>query len=106
MHRNTNIQKVRANDKKPLPNGLFYIGRRWFQKTYGNTYHTVEIKDVYNQKQLTYTSMEYGYGESFRQTAHKWLLDNNYDVPENYGDFIQKCNIEYMVIDVDRKKDL
>lgn len=42
-------------------------GRRWFQKTYGQTYNTVRIfKDG---KQVAYLPIEYGYGEFYLQRA-------------------------------------
>lgn len=42
--------------------------RRWFQKTYGNTYHSVK---VYVDNELIGTSGKtYGYGDSYLQTAH------------------------------------
>ncbi len=93
-------------DKKPLPDGLFIIGRRWFQRSYGNTYHTVEIKDVFSQKQIIYTDMEYGYEDQYKDTAHRTLKALGYDVPESYEDFIRAPGVDFTVIDVDRKRDL
>ena len=49
-------------------------GRRWFQKTYGNTYHSVRIfKD---DKQVAYIPFIYGYGEQFLHTPYRdWETD-------------------------------
>lgn len=43
------------------------IGRRWFQKSMGNTYHTVQI--LLNGELLAESEMNYGYGDHYLQTA-------------------------------------
>jgi len=103
---NENIQKINVTGLKPLPNGLFIIGRRWFQRSYGNTYHTFEIKDVYNQKTLYMSDIEYGYGEQYLQGAHEWLKANGYDVPEEYYNFKMLPGVQHMATDVSTKKEL
>lgn len=94
---------------------LHIEGRRWFQKTFGNTYHSVRIfKDG---KQVAFLPFSYGYGEQFLQTAWEWLGNNGY--PEllernNNGGYkhFGTCYLRevlhgtYSVIDVQRKKDL
>jgi hypothetical protein len=65
-------------------NTLHISGRRWFQKTYGNTYHTASI---YINGQLVHkTPMEYGYGDMYLQTAVDWLKEHGH-LPANaeYG---------------------
>jgi len=61
---------------------LFIItGRRWFQKSYGNTYHTatMEVRDIDGNTVYTYKSGErYGYGEQFITTAMEYLLEAGY----------------------------
>jgi hypothetical protein len=55
---------------------IHVVGRRWFQRTYGNTYH---VADIYvNDKLVHTTPMEYGYGDQFQWTAAQWLEDNGY----------------------------
>lgn len=44
------------------------IGRRWFEKTNGNTYHSVEVYDE-SGKQIVRVPLAYGYGDQYRQTA-------------------------------------
>lgn len=94
---------------------LHIEGRRWFQKTYGNTYHSVRIwKDG---KQVAYLPFQYGYGEQWLQTAWEWLGENG--MPEllekhdngfwkNYGTryLREVLGGTYSVIDVERKKEL
>lgn len=93
-------------DKKPLPTGLLIIGRRWFQRSYGNTYHTVEIKNIFTQEQIIYTNIEYGYGDQYKATAHMALKKLGYDVPDSYEDFIRAPGVYFTVCDVERKRDL
>jgi hypothetical protein len=94
---------------------LHIEGRRWFQSTYGNTYHTVRIfQDGALVASLPY---QYGYGEQFLQTAWDWLGTNGH--PElaerntngsykHYGtQYLREVlHGTYSVIDVSRKKDL
>lgn len=46
---------------------LTIIGRRWFQRTYGNTYNTAEV--LINGKHAFKTVRQYGYGDHFRTIA-------------------------------------
>lgn len=52
---------------KQIPH-LTIIGRRWFDKVNGNTYHSVEIYDD-SGKQLARVPFAYGYGDQYQQTA-------------------------------------
>lgn len=45
-------------------------GRRWFQRSYGNTYHAVT---VYADGFSFHLPVQYGYGDQWRQTAREWL---------------------------------
>lgn len=86
---------------KKINGNIEVSGKRWFQKSYGNTYHSVK---VYVNDEVLTDSFAYGYDDGYRQTAHELLIKNGYDVPENYGEFIRMKNISFRVIDVDRKK--
>ena len=90
-------------------------GRRWFQKTYGNTYNTVYI--YRNGELAAKLPMEYGYGEYYLQRAFAWLGNNG--MPElletykngglkNYGtQYLREVmHGTHSVIDVARQKDL
>lgn len=46
-------------------------GRRWFQKSYGNTYHTVSVE--IDGKHVFTSPKEYGYDDQYLQTASDWL---------------------------------
>lgn len=89
-------------------------GRRWFQRTYGNTYNTVRIyKDG---KLIADLPLEYGYGDYYLQRAHEWLGQHDFpelaEKRENGGwvhhttIFFREHGISYDVADVPRQKDL
>ncbi len=82
-------------------------GRRWFQKTWGNTYHSVRI--FIDGQQAAYLPYQYGYGDQFLQTALDWLKANGYapqDAPYGTLYLRETLGATYSVIDVARKKDL
>ncbi len=50
------------------PSSITVLGRRWFQKTYGNTYHSVTVTNDDTGEQLR-EPFEYGYGDQWEETA-------------------------------------
>lgn len=83
---------------------LVIIGKKWFQKTYGNTYHTATIE--VNGRFLK-SKIKYGYGNQYLLTAAHVLRDAGYDIPEDDSDalvFLVKYG--YDAGYVSRKKDL
>ena len=50
--------------------------RRWFDRTYGNTYHSVQVFD--DAKLIGEIPFEYGYGDSYIQTAFEILSAAGY----------------------------
>lgn len=101
-----------STDKKPLKKGdtIQIIGKRWFQKGPGNTYHSV---DVYvNNELVGRKDFTYGYGDHYLQTARA-LLQEKYELPEGFHERDAIWRLEdhgikvlYDVSDVSRKKDL
>lgn len=89
---------------------LTIVGRRWFEKTNGNTYHSVAVYD--GKKLVGSVDFAYGYGDMFLQTAFDIARGAGYYGGEQYssggykeyGKFCQE-NF-YTVADVARKKDL
>lgn len=84
---------------------LHIDARRWFQRTYGNTYHSVRIfKDG---ALVANIPMRYGYGEQWLQTAIDWLRRNGYPDAQ-YGTLYLREVLKgtYSVADVARQKDL
>ena len=85
---------------------VFHIsGRRWFQRSYGNTYHTVTI---YKDGAAVFTSpRSYGYGDMFLQTAVNWLRANGYpDLDYGTRALREELGATYEVNDVARERDL
>ncbi len=86
---------------------LHIEGRRWFQRTYGNTYHSARI--FIDGEMVANTGRHYGYGDCFLQTAIDWLKANGY-VPQSaeYGTYYLRETLggTYSVADVGRQKDL
>lgn len=85
-------------------NTLEIIGKRWFQKSYGNTYHTTTV--IVNGEELK-SGIKYGYENAYLQTAADLLRANGYEVPaDNIEAFRMVCEYPHDVEDVNRKKDL
>jgi len=101
----THTTSALAHDAKlPIP-GLHIEGRRWFQKTYGNTYHSVRIYRT--GCETVYLPSRYGYGEMFLQTAIAYLRKNGYADAQNGTCYLrEQLGGTYSVIDVPRQKDL
>lgn len=94
---------------------ILVIGRRWFQKSYGNTYHTFEIH--LNGTFLYRSDPVYGYGDQFEFNALDFLVSRGYlDVPRGaHGGFTKLLSLacrdagisyEVTVVDVPRERDL
>ena len=88
---------------------LTILGRRWFQKSVGNTYCTATI--LIDGEKVHKTPQEYGYGDYYRQAAQTWLTENGH-LPKNMTvPLRQACedaNITFHAeaYDVAREKDL
>jgi len=93
--------------------------KRWFQKTYGNTYHTVVLQYVKDGKPIVLRSgIHYGYGEQYNQTAlDLFCAQENIENPSNqhgnkkYYYFSQFCRENNIVFfnncyDVKRQREL
>lgn len=86
--------------------GFHVEGRRWFDRSGGNTYHSVRI--FHESKEIAYIPFSYGYDDGFLQTAIDWLFDNKYITEKVYGTLYLRETLlsTYSVIDVPRKRDL
>lgn len=93
---------------------IMVLGRRWFQKTYGNTYNSVSIILTHADGVISGTELEtdYGYGSMYMQRAAQWLNDNGYTPGNESRSFLStwcrehNVNLIDRVQDVPRKKDL
>ena len=110
-------------------------GKRWFQRSYGNTYHSVSVGVLVNREtahrinpaeyaaegrnvefwiDLAYVSDVYGYERHFENTALVLLNEAVIDAPEEWRKLHYICQVATAldvpysenVYDVNRKKDL
>lgn len=96
-----------AEWSKPEQPQIHISGRRWFQRTYGNTYHSVRI--LIDGQVAAHLGPCYGYGDQFLQTGLDWLKANGYAPADaEYGTLYLRETLggSYDVADVDRKRDL
>lgn len=88
---------------------IFLVGRRWFERTNGNTYHTVEI--YVNDEFVHKMPMTYGYGDQYMWNGFAYVVDK-YKLlrpcTPHPSTFCRENNIKfnYTVSDVARKRDL
>ena len=57
-------------------------GKRWFQKSYGNTYHVTKV--YVNGVDIGESDQQYGYDEQYLQTGAK-ILWNKYNPPYKWN---------------------
>lgn len=107
------VDEKLADDARPyvrlcrLPR-YHFEGRRWFQKSAGNTYHSVRI---YENGELIHSSgQHYGYGEQYLQTAIEWLRLWNTNLPGTRSSSTiylrEELHATWEVADVSRERDL
>ena len=84
------------------------IGKRWFEKTNGNTYHSVSV--YIDANRVAHVPFAYGYGDMYIQTAHEALQACGVlRKEEDYGHLLEMLREKKAlatVVDVARKKDL
>jgi len=102
-------------EKKQEIKSILIVGRRWFDKINGNTYHSSQsfidgdLKDQVN--------FEYGYDDQYKYSAFERLekknlipLRSTYEngMCESFRDYTERTGIKinYTVSDVGRRKDL
>lgn len=125
------FNKVNAADIKQIS----ITGKRWFQRSYGNTYHSVSVGILVNREtahrinpeewaatgrndeiwiDLAYVSDVYGYERHFEHTALTLLIEAVDDAPQEWKNLHYICQVATAldvpysenVYDVNRKKDL
>ena len=94
---------------------LMLVGRRWFNKTCGNTYHSCEI--YVDGDCVHKIEFAYGYGDHWQYNGMLWLDANGYLPGREKRDgtpgealwrYCERMGIKYSYscTDVPRKKDL
>ncbi len=71
-----------ATKTRLAPTSITVIGRRWFQKSAGNTYYTAEI--YVDGEPVHQIPRAYGYGDQYLQDSFAWLEENGHIAPEYY----------------------
>ena len=86
------------------------LGRRWFQRSYGNTYFTADI--LVNGAQVGHLDRQYGYGDHYVDMATEWLEENGYIKRDSEHQPLWQLrdrdgfNLVCRATDVERQKDL
>ena len=102
--------------RQKKPQSITVIGKRWFNRGPGNTYHSTQI--LIDGAEVHFIPFEYGYDDGYIQSAQEWLLANGY-LPrakkypntgghESLWQYCRRMKIAfaYSVADVSRRKDL
>ena len=83
------------------------VGKRWFARTYGNTYHTVKIVDLSTGETIFQSERTYGYGGQWKTTAYNWLIKRGLvSDADRHNHELNRKRFIYEVSDVSRRKDL
>lgn len=89
---------------------ILILGRRWFDKTYGNTYHTAEI--WVDGERVGKTEVAYGYGDQYITSGVEYLQEHDYlwsrDLHPYWRTIREEMGLAFdtPVVDVQRKGDL
>jgi len=96
------------------PQTITVNGRRWFQKSAGNTYFSASIS--VDGEAVHEIDFAYGYDDFYMQAAGEWLIDNGHikATEHAHGGYDplwslcrdQEIELIYSAVDVDRKRDL
>jgi hypothetical protein len=89
------------------PKATHIAGRRWFDRTYGNTYHTFQI--FFTDGTSFKSAIMYGYGDHYLTTAFAKLESLQLMHPrdrQRLTHALHEAGITWNVSDVGRKKDL
>lgn len=82
--------------------------RRWFQRSYGNTYHSATV--YWDDGSVSSSGREYGYGEQCLQTALRVMREHGgMAIPDRVCPSLyirEELGIPYTVTDVSRERDL
>jgi len=112
----TEGKKMKAlQDKQGKPvESIVVYARRWFQKTYGNTYFTAQI--CVNGETVGELPYQYGYGNHYEDAAAVWLEKNGFIERDHYSNGVSSSlsslarekdiHLVSEATDVARKRDL
>lgn len=69
--------------KRTKAKTITVLGRKWWDKENGNTYHTAQV--MVNGETVGKTEFQYGYDDHYLQSAAEWLEKNGYITRKHYG---------------------
>lgn len=78
--------------------------KEWFDKVYGNSYFSCRIESTSDKNFLVKFPFQYGYGDSARYEAVRYLQKNNLVDKEAY--FHSELPIHYTMIEKCLKRDV
>ena len=96
--------------RRPRVKSIEIWAKRWFQKSYGNTYHAVRV--YVNGEFIGSSKITYGYGDSYLQTAEEVIKKAGYiklkKANESLWSYCREKNIKlkYYATDVNKEKEL
>jgi hypothetical protein len=76
-------------------------GRRWFDRKYGNTYHSVRV--WVNGEQIGFHDVAYGYGDQYLQSAHEVLMEKGF-YPKTGKSLASGMSVDYYQFSEDMRK--
>ena len=110
-----------AKKRKPMlkrGDQVQFLGRRWFESSYGNTYHSATVavlpKGSDRWIEVGSSGIHYGYGNQYEQTGRE-ILEAAYSMPRGWGKDrrrplwkLQDYGVQFLssVRDVKRERDL
>jgi hypothetical protein len=99
-----------TTEPKTLPKSITIIGRRWFDRRYGNTYYSAQI--IVDGEPIEGIAYAYGYGDQYAHEAMEKLeaqgIIPKREPGEPFWALARRLGIafHYSASDVQRKKDL
>lgn len=86
------MKKLKKNSQ------VLVVGKKWFDKVNGNTYHSANV--LINGEYLDGVDFEYGYGNAFEQTALK-ILQKHFKGFENVSSLWKIKELGYILTIID-----
>lgn len=81
--------------------------RRWFDRKNGNTYHSVKVVTIPDQKLIFSSGLTYGYGDQWQHTAYSGLVALGLAKEENrFNHVLNRERFIYVCSDVATQKEL
>ena len=98
-------QKINKDD-------IRIVCKRWFQRSYGNTYHSVRV--YHGAECIAHEPFNYGYGDQCKQTVFDIMRElgfysderGRYGTYNDYPKFVKEFRDKMLIEDVNLKREL